>query len=191
MTQYTNNKYNPVVQERWYKTFLGVRQQHTYWMYKVFDDAISNNQQLGRFVEIGTGVGAVSVILALHAVQASTHLLTYDNRPELHSKLMPIFHRLGIEDKSSDHWEDIDHIKAYMNDIPTFFFCDGGDKKREFNFYVPLIPRKSVIAAHDYGMEFTQEDIQETVNKYNLFPIQQNEWVGGKDDIQTCLYYKP
>ena len=62
------NKNNPVVMDRWYKTFLGQHQQHTYWLYKVIDDIITDNPQLRRFVEIGTGAGALSVVLGLHAI---------------------------------------------------------------------------------------------------------------------------
>ena len=79
----------------------------------------------------------------------------------------------------------------FMNSLPTFFFCDGGDKKREFNFYAPLLSSGSVIVAHDYGMEVLPEHIQGTVDRLKLEPIQSEDWRGGKDDIQTCLYLKP
>lgn len=186
-----NNRDNPIVQERWYKTFLGQRQQHTYWLYKIIDDAVTANPQLERFVEIGTGVGALSVILALHAVQRGNRLLTFDNRPELHKSLLPVFNALNVRDSDFDHWTCLSAINIHMDTRPTFFFCDGGDKGKEFNFYTPWLAPGSVIAAHDYGMEFQPEDIAETVEMYDLKPFQPEDWRGGKDDIQTCLYLKP
>ncbi len=186
-----NNKDNPVVQERWYKTFLGQRQQHTYWLYKVLDDVVTANPQLERFVEIGTGVGALSVILALHAVQRGSRLLTFDNRPELHEPLLPVFQALNVRDTGLDHWDCFGAVYLLMDKRPTFFFCDGGDKSREFNFYAPYLASGSVIAAHDYGMECRPEDIEDTVTKLKLEPIQPEDWRGGKDDIQTCFYKKP
>lgn len=186
-----DNKDNPIVQERWYKTFLGQRQQHTYWLYKIIDDVVTANPQIERFVEIGTGVGALSVILALHAVQRGHHLLTFDNRPELHDSLLPVFRALNVKDSALDHWDCLGVIKIFIDNRPTFFFCDGGDKSREFNLYAPHLASGSVIAAHDYGMEFQPEDIEETVSKLKLEPLQLEDWRGGKDDIQTCLYMKP
>jgi hypothetical protein len=53
------------------------------------------------------------------------------------------------------------------------------------------LPSGSVIAAHDYTVEIFPEDISATVSKLSLEPLQQEDWTGGKDDIQTCFYRKP
>jgi predicted O-methyltransferase YrrM len=189
-----NNKNNPIVQERWYKTFLGERQQHTYWLYKVIDDILdmrNGNKQIRKFVEIGTGTGCVSVILALHAKQRGGAFLTYDVKPELSVPMTPLFQALGVLNLHKDHWTDLASIRMHMDEEPTFFFCDGGNKADEFNFYADYLPSGSVIAAHDYTVEIFPEDISATVSKLSLEPLQQEDWTGGKDDIQTCFYRKP
>lgn len=185
-----DNKNNPVVQERWYKTFLGQRQQHTYWLYKVIDDIVTSNPQIARFVEIGTGAGALSVILALHAVQRGGRLLTYDNRPELHESVLPVFSALSVRDSPLDHWECLDAITNLIGGQPAFFFCDGGNKADEFNFYADHVPSGSVIAAHDYGVEVFPDQLEATVSRLSLEPIQPEDW-NGMDDIQACFYKKP
>lgn len=181
---------NAIKMDRWYKTFLGQRQQHTYWLYKVIDDIITDNPQLSRFVELGSGAGALSVVLGLHAVHRDSFLLTYEKNPEKHEALKSVFTALNIEAVSKDHWTDLARITKFMDGLPSFFFCDARNKKDEFNFYADHVPSGSVIAAHDYTVEVQQEDIQLTVNRLSLEPLQQEDWVGGKDEIQTCFYKK-
>ncbi len=63
----------------WHKTFLGVRQQHNYMLYRLIDEVL-NHQHIEKFVEVGTGAGALSVVLGLHAVNRGSHLLTFDTQ---------------------------------------------------------------------------------------------------------------
>ena len=176
---------------RWHKTFLGARQQHTYWLYKVIDDILVNNPQILKFVEIGTGQGALSIVLGLHAAKRNTSLLTFDtnNRHPKVAMLFPllniVYHELNcfsLETKGIL----ISHMVA-----PTFFFCDGDSKPKEFSTFVPMLPPNSVVAVHDYSVEIKDSDMEDTVKEYNLEPLYKEEWVGGVDDIQTCFFLKP
>ena len=177
--------------ERWHKTFMGQGQQHTYWLYKVIDDVVESNPQLCRFIEIGTGNGALSIIFALHALRRDTCLYTLDIEPR-HKEVQKLFRQLGVVFDSKDCFsdEEVEHLKFQMGDNPTFFFCDGGDKAKEFNFFAPIIPSGSVICAHDYSVEIHQHQIQKIVDDLKLVPLFQEEWTGGIDDIQTCFYLK-
>ena len=179
------------MKERWHKTFLGVRQQHTYWLYKVIDDVLMENPGIKRFVEIGTGNGALSAVLGFHAATRKGELLTIDKqeRGELH-KLKPLFDELPIATIKGDCFHHTKTIKGFMGNTPCFFFCDGGDKAREFNHFAPLIPAGSVIAAHDFPTKFDYSEIQETVENLELTPLVPNELEGGVDDIQTCFFLK-
>lgn len=169
----------------WHKTFLGVRQQHNYMLYRFIDEVLID-EPIERFVEIGTGHGALSVIFGLHAVQRGTHLLTVDrnirgDKPMLDS----VFAALDIEFINTNWWDCMDRIQEYM-DKPTFFFCDGGSKAREFNTFSPMLPIGSIIAAHDIGHETELRDL----NTDGLVPLLEEYWVDLKYDIRTCFFKK-
>lgn len=170
----------------WHKTFLGVRQQHNYALYRFIDEVLID-EPIERFVEIGTGHGALSVILGLHAVQRGSHLLTIDrnirgDKPMLDS----VFDALGIE-FIHDNWAyHRDRIQEYMEDKPTFLFCDAANKTLEFNTFAPVLPVGSIIASHDLG----SETIIENLNTEGLVPLLKEYWEDPKYDIRTCFFRK-
>ena len=177
---------------RWHKTFLGVRQQHCYGLYEVIDLVLLENPQICRFVETGTGGGALSVILALHAAQRGSHLLTFDKQERGHlHKVLPLFDRLGVEMHQIDSLsrEAQMTIADYVGNHPCFFFIDTDDKPEEFNLFAPMLPKGSVVAVHDYDTwEIRPGQIEETVNLFKLQPLHRQAWTGGVDDIRTCFY---
>lgn len=176
---------------RWNKTFLGVRQQHTYWLYKVIDDILLENPQIEKFVEIGTGWGALSVVLGLHSILRGTSLLTIDVKNR-HETITPIFEKLGIDWQEANCFDErtVKYIDAYIEGKSCFFFCDGDDKPREFNSFVRRLPAGSIICGHDYSDEIREGDISRTVEELELEPIHEEDWVGGTDDIRTCFFLK-
>jgi len=178
---------------RWHNTFIGVRQQHTYWLYKVIDDILMENPQIQKFVEIGTGGGALSLVLGMHAAQRSQFLLTFDTNYDRHEFLTPLFESLDIYDVEADCFSSasIRLMTKHMYGKPTFFFCDGDHKALEVGTFTPLLPSGSIIAAHDFEVEFQYSDIADVVKEYSLEPLHEEEWTGGIDEIQTCFFLKP
>ncbi len=174
---------------KWHNNFLGVRQQHNYMLYKFIDDVLRHDP-IDRFVEIGTGSGALSVILGLHAVQRGTHLLTFDiqirgRKPTLDK----VFDALGIEFVQEDCFDNIERVLNYIDGRPCFFFCDGGNKPKEFNTFAPLLPADSIIAVHDYmTKEVSPEDISKATKGFT--PILEQYWREEIFDIRTCFYRK-
>ncbi len=174
----------------WYRFFLGVRQQHTNAMYSYVDDILYNNPQIEKFVEIGTGGGAFSVILGLHAVQRGSHLLTYDIQIRGHKpKVDSVFDKLGVEFVEEDVFENVKNIQKHMDGKPTFFFCDGGDKRKELEVFAPLLPSGSVIAVHDYGDEILPEDVRK--HTVGWTPILEDFWTDTTVELYTCFLLKP
>ncbi len=174
----------------WYRRFLGVRQQHGYGMYIHLDGVLMDNPQITKFVEIGTGGGAFSVILALYAIQRGSHLLTYDFQIRGHKpKLDDVFLKLGIEFVMEDVFDNQDHIQCYMDNTPTFLFCDGGNKRKEVKTFAPLLPSGSIIAIHDYGDEILPEDVKEHTKDWT--PILEELWLDKTAQLYTCFMRKP
>ena len=170
----------------WHKTFLGVRQQHNYALYSVIDEVLLE-EPIKRFVEIGTGGGALSVILGLHAVQRGTHLLTFDYQIRgMLPKLTDVFSALRIEFVQDNAFVNLCRIRNHIEDKPCFFMCDGDDKPEEFNVFAPLLPAGSIIAAHDYGKEFSMRSLKTE----GLTPILKEYWNEDTYKLRTCFFKK-
>jgi cephalosporin hydroxylase len=173
----------------WWTSFLGVRMQHSYGLYKTIDEILVANPQTERFVEIGTGGGALSVVLALHAVQRETHLLTFDIQIRGHNpKVDRVFDKLDVEFVEEDVFNNVEKIQKHMDDRPTFFFCDGGDKPEEFKKFAPLLPSGSIIGAHDYGKEIKPEQLVGLTD--GLEPVFEERWLDPTIELYTCFYKK-
>lgn len=165
-------------------TFLGIRQQHSYDLYKVIDSVLLDNPQINNFIEIGTGNAALTVILGLHAFLKGTRLLTLDtndSRPgfvrlkQLLDQLDVYFCKLDCFSK-----EALREIRLSIAYSSTFLFCDGDDKPKEINTFSKLLKPNSIIAAHDFGYEICRKDVDEK----RLEPLVLKEW----NKVQTCFY---
>jgi predicted O-methyltransferase YrrM len=171
----------------WHKTFLGVRQQHNYMLYQFIDKAL-RHEPIERFVEIGTGGGALSVVLGLHAVNRGTRLLTLDTLVRKGKPMLDnVFDALEIEFVQEDCFNNVERILKHIDGKPCFFFCDGGNKIKEFNTFAPLLPVGSIIAAHDYETkELRAADIEEVAR--GLTPVLEEYWREEKFNIRTCFW---
>jgi hypothetical protein len=162
---------------KWHKTFLGIRQQHTYWLYKVIDE-ILNEYQVEGIIEIGTGRGALSIFLGLECFQREFEpLITVDIvRPENVDRIFNLLNIRFIE-------KDIFTIE-FTFDKPILLFCDGGNKAKEFNSFVPKLKSGSIIAVHDWERELSEKDIDTSL----VEPIKQEEWNQSPDNIHTSFW---
>ena len=188
---------------RWYRTFLGIRQRHTYWMYKVIDEVLNENKQIRGIIETGTGAGALSIFLGLECYERGLKpLLTYDlkefaneNKGFFAYKEPKSFKLLKIKFIARDcfHKESIREIKEYAEN-PILFFCDGGNKLKEFKYFAGLIKKDSIIAAHDWKSiaksKLTEENIAGAIKEHSLIPLHKAEWNSPPDYIKTCFWRK-
>lgn len=173
----------------WYSSFLGVRMQHNYGLYKVMDDILLDNPQIDRFVEIGTGGGAMSVYFALHAVQRNTHLLTFDIQTRGHKpKVDAVFDKLGVEFVEEDVFDNVQKVRNHMDCRSSFLFCDGGDKYKEFETFAPLMYPGSIICVHDYGDEVLPGQLDGLTKDWE--PVLEELWLDKKYELYTCFYKK-
>lgn len=169
------------IHPRWHHTFLGIYQQHIYWLYKVIDDILNENPQIEGIIEIGTGDGALSVFLALETFQRKyKQFITNDIvEPENVERL---FGLLDVEFIKGDCFKE--EIIPINWDFPVLFFCDGGNKAKEFNFFVSKLKSDSIIAVHDWDREVFKENLDTNL----VEPIKKEEWNQSPDNILTSFW---
>lgn len=163
---------------KWHKTFLGIKQQHTYWLYKVIDD-IFNENDFERIIEIGTGRGALSILLGLETFQRELkQFITIDIiKPE---NVDRIFKLLNIK------FLQVDHFEYKLPYEKLFLFLDGRGKDKEFNYFRNKVKAGSIIAIHDWGREFETKDLDVT----GFESVKEEEWNCSPDNIMTAFWRK-
>lgn len=171
----------------WRKSFVGYGQAHAFAMYDTIDKILDENKQIKGIIEIGTGSGSLSIFLGLECYErAFQPLLTFD----IEKRILPLlFELLDIQFINQDCFskESIKIIKSYLNS-PILFICDGGNKKKEFNTFAPMLSKGSIIVAHDWTYEICYDDIKDTVKKLELEPIKEEEWCESPDYILTSFW---
>lgn len=140
----------------WHTSFIGQNMQHNYWLYNIVDKIMLENPQIESIVEIGTGSGALTTVFGLWGIKKNIPVLTIDNVMRHNQSLLT---HLNVKYLCDDEFGDNvqTHILNTVNNKPTWLYCDGGCKSKEFNKFAPLIPSNSIISAHDLGTEFREE----------------------------------
>jgi len=62
----------------------------------------------------------------------------------------------------------IDHISENIHEFKTMIFCDGGNKKKEFELYSRLIKPGDHIILHDWNMEVKPQDVTGIMQKNGI-----------------------
>ena len=166
-------------------TFLGIRQQHSYELHGVIDLVLKDFPGIEDFVEIGTGNGAMSIFLGLHAYIRGGKVFTCDViRREGLFEAQKMFEVLPIQfcQVGCFSEEGMKMIKEIIGYKPSFVFCDGADKPEELNTFSRYITLGSIICAHDYGTEIKDKDIDIPWLKF----IHRDLW----ESVETCFFEK-
>jgi len=172
----------------WHTTLLGSYMQHNFWLYSVIDRVMLANPQIASIVEIGTGAGCVTTIFGLWGIHRGIPVTTLDLVNRHNPKILG---RLGVEflqmDETSEEAERA--ILDRVGGKPTWLYCDGGCKSREFKKFAPLMPSGSIISAHDLGMEFRHEvDALKLCQQGVVEPYKPEWWM--EMNIQLAIYKK-
>jgi hypothetical protein len=169
----------------WHTTFIGKLMQHNYWLYAVVDKVMVANPQIRSIIEIGTGNGALTTVFGLWGIKRNIPVLTIDHQL-LYDK--DILSKLGVEVLQTDEFLDStkEKILSVINNEPTWVYCDGGFKTKEFLTYAPLIPVNSIISAHDLGVEFSDKLALQQLGPNIVEPYQKELWT--ELNIQLALF---
>lgn len=144
-------------------TLFGVTIQQAWqdlWLW----EKLLNEYSVKTIVEIGTKHGGLSNFLQCQAIQRKLGFATFDIQP---FESNPLATHLGLMDNFMlgnvfDNGSAV--IKALLKTCahPIVLFCDGGDKRMEFDRLVPELLPGDIVGAHDWGMEFFEEDVCHT-----------------------------
>jgi len=171
----------------WHTSFIGQPMQHNYWMYAIIDRVMKVNPQIRSIVEIGTGGGAVASVFGLWGVKLGIPVATID-REMRHTPA--ILGHLGVKYWQVEEFapETITRIERFVGSEPTWLFCDGGCKRREFREIGPLMPAGSIVSAHDLGVEFRHEVDAADLCPSIFEPVHREWW--NELNVQLAIYQR-
>lgn len=174
---------------QWHLSFVGQYQQHNYYLHYVIDEILKNNPQIKSIIELGTGYGALTLVLGLWGIKLNIPVVSVDIAPEKYQPIAKVLETLKVEMLVKDQFaqETIDYLKAKIGSEPTLFICDGAVKDWEFNTWTPIVPDNSIIAAHDYMTECHPQGIKEVAERY-CEPYRPELWE--KLNVQFVIYRK-
>jgi len=166
--------------------FFGMYMQQSLESLNAFSLFFSRDRGIRRFLELGTGMGGLAILLGIAGKMKEFEVSTFTNRslllPEpLNSRVFDVYKYLSVEHVFGDIFTDSDDLIISKIQSPgiTVLMCDGGNKVVEFNRFAPFLKSGDYILAHDY---------HESVEYFNahkdelLWPNVEISW----SDIKIC-----
>ena len=144
-------------------TLFGVTIQQTWPDLWLWEKLLNEHPEIRTIVEIGTKHGGLSNYLLCQAIQRAQRLMTFDIEAYQPNRLA---RRLGLIDDFllGDVFEnDGAVLKGLLaNDTahPLVLLCDGGQKEREFQMFVPCLRPGDIVGAHDWNTEFWPHSVE-------------------------------
>lgn len=171
----------------WHTTFIGQFMQHNYWLYNVVDIVMRENPQIQSIIEIGTGRGALTSVFGLWGLERNIPVVSIDHQKLYNENLLRKLNVILLQqDEFSDSTKE--YILTTVSNKPTWIYCDGGFKTKEFLTYAPLIPSGSIISAHDLGVEFSDTIALEHLGPNVVKPYRPELW--NDLNIQLAIFKK-
>lgn len=149
--------------------FLGVPATQT-WNDLLLWERFFNTYALRGFLELGTGMGGMSLYLALQCAQRGIEFWTVDEQTWLDFG-KPVTRMLNLASRYA-HAElfngsgDEFVARCIQSAQPLMLFCDDGNKPGEVRKYGGWLRRGDFIAVHDWGVEIGPADLQALDARY-------------------------
>lgn len=143
---------------------------------------------VSNIIEIGTSLGGFTELLRNSQISERVDEVNTFNLTKTDFKSNGIFQVVG-------NCFEVEHLIGGMILRPgrTLIFCDGGNKKKEFNVFSRYLKEGDIIFAHDYCttkeefdksfrgkvwnyLELKYDNIKETVEELKLTPFMQEEF---------------
>lgn len=147
----------------WTTWFMGC-QAIQYWsdLYS-WERIFNRHPEIRSIVELGSGQGGLSLFFRLQALQRGMRFFTIDSAP-VPAATTELAKAVGLVQCciTEDMWVNGSAtVLSLLSNLPhpLLLLCDGGNKPREFQFFVPFLLPGDFVAVHDWGNEFTEQDI--------------------------------
>ena len=159
-------------------------------------DRLLTQHKIGTVVELGTGVGTLTALFALHCTGRVITVDRNDRRSDktrdLHKRLDVDF--LPIDLTAADTPPKIERLLSMRRgDEPVLLFIDGGDKRLEFEQYADpargIVKPGDLIAIHDCGHEFNPATIRESVIAWGYLRIYEVQMA--EENTRLAVYSVP
>ncbi|MEA2553640.1 MAG: hypothetical protein QOJ65_1816 [Fimbriimonadaceae bacterium] len=151
--------------ERWdgpttSSTFCGVEIGQAYKDLLLWEEFL-NRTNPKSLIELGSWRGGMSMFLA---IQCHCRSMSYvgvdvkqpDDRPAM--TVQALGGRLIQADLFTAVDEEIVFELIDKLPKPLVLFCDNGNKRKEYQKFVPRLAAKDLVAVHDWGSEFYDQD---------------------------------
>lgn len=125
----------------------------------------SENRDIKRVVELGTGCGGLTLLFGVNMLQRDGKVLSFDIEPIQSEQARRDFEKLNITFERRDVFEEdtVERVQKFIEGERALIFCDDGSKSREFRLYSKILKKNDLIMAHDWGIEISQGDIDESL----------------------------
>ncbi len=125
---------------------------------------LGKHTRICTIIELGTHYGGMSLFLLLQAKQRSMRFWTYDitTYTELSTPVQVLAGLRSCFRRGDLFGSRGGHIQSVLQDRslhPLILFCDNGDKRKEWNNFVPYLINGDYVAVHDWGDEFSPLDV--------------------------------
>ena len=190
----------------WYLQCAGSIMAHNYYVHHLISNHVRSIPNLTKIVELGTGYGTMTIPLALNAISygglphkkdengidtimlmKDVPVVTFDIKDIREPQIKKVHDRLNVRFIELDLFQNVEIIThQHIPDGPIYLLCDNGNKKKEFEIFVPKLAKGSLISVHDYMQEFFDVDAQELIDRGVVEEVEKEEWM--KYDCQFATY---
>jgi cephalosporin hydroxylase len=121
-----------------------------------------NRANVKSVLELGTFRGGMTLFFTLQGIARGFSIASIDNQ----NRGVPVeqLNQLGASLITMDLLSEstVEPVRELIASLPkplVLFFCDNGDKPREWSLYVPLLGPGDFAAVHDWGTEFHEHNL--------------------------------
>jgi len=125
-------------------------------------EVLINTFKFTRIIELGTGTGATTLLMAINCKLHNIVLYTFD-KIRIDHNVHCILQLLNANVHEWDIFEDqnVRYIKGLIRTTGrTLLYCDNGNKPEELLTFCPALKKGDIVLVHDYGEEVKQPFIE-------------------------------
>ena len=135
--------------------FVGFQCQQSDDGRRIIGKILSDNADILRIVELGTGYGGTSLFLGSCICGRGGEVVTIDISPNMEFgydtwKLLASKYNVSFMQRDVFRSETVQEVSNLIKNYRALVFCDNGDKKREVPLYAETLKKDDLLMAHDY-----------------------------------------